>query len=457
MLEAAHRQLGHLPWASLMEPAIRLAEEGFAISPRLHTLLAEDTYLKTDPQAAGFYYDAQGNALPTGTQLRNTEYAAVLRLIAEQGSGGLLEGDVARAVVAAVQGHASNPGRLALADLQGYQPKERDPLCFDHQDGITGKARSYRICGMPPPNSGTIAIGQILGILGNTAAGSIPLGGTLPSPAWLHLYTEASRLAFADRAQYVADPDFVDPPAGRWSSLLEPAYLAGRAALIDQRPGSPRMPAAPAGEPAPGARTSYAPSREQPEYGTSHISIVDASGNALAMTTSIENAFGARLMVNRGLGLPGGFLLNNELTDFNFLPADAQGRPVANRVQGGKRPRSAMSPLLVFDRDTRQFMMSLGSPGGAIIIHFNTKALYGILHWGLDAQAALNMGNFGALEDTVLLEKGRFPPSTAQALRERGHKVREFDLPSGLQVIERTPRGWRGASDPRREGVVLGD
>ena len=297
-----------------------------------------------------------------------------------------------------------------------------------------------------------IAIGQILGMLGHTAAQGPELAGGLPASDWLHRYTEASRLAFADRAQFVADPEFVSAPAGDWRSLLAPGYLRERSQLI----GAQAMKAAPAGQPG-GQKTSFAPMPTQIEYGTSHISVVDAQGRAVAMTTTIEAAFGSRRMVTTDPTRPGGFLLNNQLTDFSLAPADAQGRPIANRVEPGKRPRSSMSPTLVFDADSGQLLASAGSPGGAFIIHFTAKTLYGMLHWGLNAQQAIDLPNFGAMDELVILEKGRITPATANALRARGHTVVEAPLPSGLQAIARTPEGWFGGADPRREGVVLGD
>jgi gamma-glutamyltranspeptidase/glutathione hydrolase len=273
----------------------------------------------------------------------------------------------------------------------------------------------------------------------------MPLIDGLPDPRWLHLYTEASRLAFADRDQYIADPDFVQPPGGSWMSLLEPRYLVERAQLI----GPVRMTTATAGTPG-AVKKSYAPMPAQPEHGTSHISIVDAYGNALAMTSTIENAFGSRQMVK-------GFLLNNELTDFSFTPSDAQGNPIANRVEAGKRPRSSMAPTLVFDKANGQLLMSGGSPGGALIIHYTAKLLYGTLNWELDAQQAINMPNFGNMNDMTLLEDQRFPAATVESLRQPGAQVREVPMTSGLQAIQRTPSGWFGGADPRREGVVRGD
>jgi gamma-glutamyltranspeptidase/glutathione hydrolase len=271
-----------------------------------------------------------------------------------------------------------------------------------------------------------------------------------PDPRWLHLYAEASRLAFADRAQYVADPDFVSGPGGDWQSLLAPAYLRERAKLI--RPTA--MPQATAGVPVRAQRSSFAPMTDQPEYGTSHISIVDGQGNALAMTSTVEDAFGARQMVK-------GFLLNNELTDFSFAPRDAQGRAMANRVQPNKRPRSSMSPTLVFDKATGQLVMSLGSPGGAMIIHFTTKTLVGVLNWGLSPQQAIDLPNFGSVGGPVVLESGRFAPATLAALRERGHEVREQALTSGLQAVVQQSNNkqtaWVSGTDPRREGEVMGE
>jgi gamma-glutamyltranspeptidase/glutathione hydrolase len=464
MLELAHRQHGKLPWAQLFESAIGLAEDGFKVSARMSTLLTAEQQLKKDPVAAAYFYDASGKAWPVGHVLKNPELAAVFRRVAHEGAQALMQGELAQAIVQKVQQHPENPGTLSMSDLAGYQAKVREPLCFDYtarvQTKPTAPATTYSICGMPPPSSGVLAIGQIFGILNQTVAANLPLEtgpqGQLPGPAWLHLYTEASRLAFADRALYLGDPDFVSPPAGNWMSLLAPRYLQERSQLISPLPQGPSMKTALPG--VPGAlKTSYAPMADQPEYGTSHISIVDAFGNALSMTTTIEDGWGSRLMVNRGAGLSGGFLLNNELTDFSFAPTDAKGLPVANRVQGGKRPRSSMAPILVFDKSSGQLVMSAGSPGGALIIHFTAKALYGVLNWGLNTQEAINLPNFGSLNGPTLLEAQRFPPSTVEALKARQHTVNEVPMTSGLQAIQVTPRGFFGGADPRREGLVRGD
>lgn len=444
MLQQAHQQNGRLAWSRLFEPAIRLAEQGFAVSHRLHTQLRTESALKADPQAGPFFYRPDGSPWPVGHVLRNPALAAVLRRIAVEGSAALHTGPAAADVVRRVQGHARNPGRLTEADLAGYAPRLREAMCTDW------KAR-YRVCGMPPPASGHLAVMQILGVLERSPVQAEALQAGVPGPEWLHTYTEAARLAFADRALYVADPDFVPPPAGGWGALLEDAYLRNRATLIGPRSMGTAQPGTPIG-----TRTAFAPQAEQPEYGTSHISIVDADGHAVAMTTTIEAVWGARIMSDGGTGLPGGFLLNNQLTDFSMQPADAQGRPVANRVQPGKRPRSSMSPTLVFDRHTGQLLMSLGSPGGPAIIHFTAKTLIGALDWGLNAQQAIDLPNFGSFNGPTVLEAGRFPPETAVALQARGHTVVQTDLASGLQALQRERGGWFGGADPRREGVVTG-
>ncbi|HRL36624.1 MAG TPA: gamma-glutamyltransferase family protein [Ottowia beijingensis] len=449
MLEQAHRAHGRLPWAQLIQPAIQLAEQGFQVSPRLATMLANEKHLIKDPVAAKYFYDAAGKPWPVGHVLKNPELAEVLRGIAARGSAALLQGPVAQAIVDKVTRHA-NPGKLTLADLANYQPKRRAPLCHD----LAAAGKTVEVCGFPPPSSGAIAIGQILGILAQTPGAAMkPDAAGLPTADWLHYYTEAARLAFADRAQYVADPDFVQPPGGSWLSLLDPAYLKSRAALI----GAQSLKVAQPGQPG-AVKTSFAPMPEQPEYGTSHISIVDAHGNALAMTTTIEDAFGARQMVK-------GFLLNNELTDFSFAPTGADGQPIANRVQPGKRPRSSMAPTLVFEKNADgsrgPLLMSGGSPGGALIIHYTAKTLHGVLNWGLTPQQAINLPNFGSTNGPSLLEEKKFPPATVEALRTRGAEVREMNMTSGLQAITRAnvhgKPMWLGGADPRREGVVLGD
>lgn len=291
---------------------------------------------------------------------------------------------------------------------------------------------------------------QILGMLPHTSVAGQAWPASGPDASWLYTYNEASRLAFADRAQYVADPEFVNAPGGDWQRLLQPDYLKSRAQLIKPVAAAQVAP----GEPVPRAAQHLSAMAEQPEMGTSHLSIVDAQGRAVAMTTTLEDAFGARQMVK-------GFLLNNELTDFSFVPRDAKGRVVANRVQPGKRPRSSMSPTLVFDKATGQLLMSVGSPGGAMIIHFTTKTLVGVLQQGWSLQAAVDSPNFGSVGGPLVLEQGRFTAHTVEALRARGTEVRTQALTSGVHGVMRQQRNgravWVSVADPRREGVALGE
>ena len=448
MLSMAHQDHGCLPWARLFDSAIQLAQRGFAVSARLHTLLAKDKHLRLDPTAAAYFYDAAGQPWPVGHVLRNPALAATLREIAASGADAFYQGALAQAMVDQVRAHASNPGLLSLGDLRAYQAKRREALCVT----LVASAGPWRVCGMGPPSSGGLAVGQMLGLLSALPLGDSGWDAALgqPSAAWLHAYMDAARLAFADRAQYVADPDFVTAPAGDWRSLLAPDYLQARAQQIELSPNGKSLAPARAGQPGSiPTPQAYAPMPGQPEYGTSHISIVDAKGQALAMTTSIESAFGARQMV-------GGFLLNNQLTDFAFQPRDAAGRPVANRVQGNKRPRSSMAPTLVFDGKDGRLLGSLGSPGGSFIIHYVTKALWGMAHWGWDAQTAAAAPNFGTTGSSAVLESGRFEADTLRALARRGPEVREAELTSGTQVLMRSGLGWQGGADPRREGRVMG-
>lgn len=445
MLEQAHAEHGQLPWRELFTPAITLAEEGFAVSQRLHTSLANDESLRQNERARAFYYTAEGKPLEVGTSLKNPALAAILRRIADEGSAAFYEGAVAEDLVAQVQSHPVRPGTMTLEDISGYQSLAREPLCTPWQQ--------WEVCGFPPPSSGHLTVMQILGMMDQQPLLEAPLEDGVTSSGWLHQFLEASRLAFADRGRYIADPDFVDAPGGDWSLMLAPDYLDKRSQLIgDESMGESAEPGNP-GELA----VSFASQPEQPEYGTSHISIVDADGNAIAMTTTIEQAFGSRLLADGGTDLPGGYLLNNELTDFSFTP-EIDGQPVANRVEPGKRPRSSMSPTLVFDQESGELVASLGSPGGAAIIHYTARTLAAMRDWGLNAQEALNLPHAITLGGDVYLEEGRFPDSTIEALRERGHTVSERELTSGLQAIRRLEDGTLfGGADPRREGVVMGE
>lgn len=445
MLKRAHESHGRLPWRDLFLPAITLASEGFAVSPRLQELLQADASLRNDPIARTLYYDEEGTARPVGYPLRNPALAEVLRGVAEEGLDAFYRGAVAEDMVARVRNHPQRPGTLAPADLEAYphQDFRREAICTPW--------RTYRLCGFPPPSSGHLAILQILGILEALDLPDDPLENGIPSADWLHAYLEASKLAFADRNRYAGDPAFVSPPGEGWESLVAPEYLRERS----HRVGSRSMGTAEPGDPA-GVLTGMGVQGAQPEGGTSHISIVDREGNAVSMTTTIESGFGSRIMSDGGTGLVGGFHLNNELTDFSLSPRDAEGRLIANRVEAGKRPRSSMSPTLVFDGESGEFMASVGSPGGAGIIHYTAKALLGMLAWELDAQAAIDLPNFTNFNGPSVLEASAFPGHVLDALRVRGHQVREGDLTSGLQAIQRIEGGLFGGADPRREGVVMG-
>ena len=445
MLEQAHAEHGQLAWQELFTPAITLAEEGFAVSQRLHTSLANDEDLRENDLAQAFYYSADGEPLEVGTTLKNPALAAILRRIAEEGSAAFYEGEVAEDLVEQVQSHPVRPGKISLDDISGYQSLEREPLCTPWQQ--------WEVCGFPPPSSGHLTIMQILGMLDQQPLLEAPLENGVTSSGWLHQFLEASRLAFADRGRYIADPDFVEAPGGDWSLMLAPDYLGKRSELIgEESMGESAEPGNP-GE----LTVSFASQPEQPEYGTSHISIVDADGNAIAMTTTIEQAFGSRILADGGTDLPGGYLLNNELTDFSFTP-EVDGQPVANRVEPGKRPRSSMSPTLVFDQETGALVASLGSPGGAAIIHYTARTLAAMRDWGLNAQEALSLPHAITLGGDVYLEEGRFPEEIIESLRERGHSVSERELTSGLQAIRRLEDGTLfGGADPRREGVVMGE
>jgi gamma-glutamyltranspeptidase/glutathione hydrolase len=440
MLEAVHRQHGRLPWPRLFEPAIRLSEQGFAISPRLHTLLSSEKYLATDAAARAYFYQPDGTPKPVGTVLRNPQLAATLRAIAAGGADAFYRGEIAADIVRAVRSHP-NGGLLAEADFAAYAAKERPPVCSEY--------KRWRICGMGPPSSGGIAVAQIFGILAQRNISVVPplQGDSTPKPQVdaVHLFSEAGRLAFADRNLYVADPDFVPVD---WWALINPRYLADRAKLIGPRSMGRAQPGVPAGY-----SVAWAPD-ESMRGATSHISAVDDFGNAVSMTTSIEDQFGARLMVR-------GFLLNNELTDFSFAPSE-DGRPIANRVQPGKRPRSSMAPTLVFDRASGELLATVGSPGGSQIIGYVAKTLVGLLDWNLEIQQAISMANFGSRNGPTELEQGRFDKAMVEALQQRGHEVREIPMTSGLQGIVRVRladgrNGWAGGADPRREGVALGD
>ncbi len=432
VLEAAHRKHGRLKWSTLFVPAIELAERGFAVSPRLHTLIGLDRFL-TQPRVRAYFFHANGKALPVGTVLRNPAYAATLRAIAAGGADAFYTGAIARDIVATANDHPWNPGDLTLRDLAAYRVVVREPVC----DGY----RSYRVCGFPMPSSGGITMLQMLKMLERFDVAAMG-----PASFWgVHFMSEAGRLAFADRSVYIADPEFFAPPAG----LLDDDYLRVRSALIRvdrslgmATPGDPPANAAPARKVALGAHAAL-------EFeSTSHLSIVDRFGNAVAMTMTIEDAFGSRLMT------AGGFLLNNQLTDFSFVPED-NGKPVANRVEPGKRPRSSMAPTIAYDRHGRVAIVT-GSAGGSAIINYVAKTLLGIIDWNLDPQAAVALPNFGSRNGPTELEAQTAVAALAPKLKALGADVRTPVMTSGTQAIVRTRDGWIGGADPRREGVVVG-
>ncbi|MBO0766611.1 MAG: gamma-glutamyltransferase, partial [Hyphomicrobiaceae bacterium] len=434
LLEAMHKAHGKLPWAQLFAPAIRLAEEGFPISPRLRHLLQWYGAQSFSPQARSTFFDRSGSARAEGALLKNPEFAATLRAIAKDGADAFYTGAIAQAIVDAVRLAPHRQGDLALSDLAGYRVKEREPVCFAY--------RAMRICSMGPPSSGGLAVGQVLKLIEGFDVGRGPADAL--NPRALHLIAEAERLAFADRDRYVGDPDFVQVPA----SLLDADYLDSRRRLIDPEgvmakvgPGKPPQ----IGSLAPGVDDTVE------QDGTTHFSIIDRDGNIVSMTSTIEAGFGSRLWV-------AGFLLNNELTDFALSPVDSADRPLANAVGPAKRPRSSMAPTIVFDADGKPWA-ALGAPGGSHIILYVVKALVALIDWKLDAQSAVSLMNFGSRGGPFEIEVGS--PSAlwnALAMRRYGHRIRANDLESGTHVIVVRAAGrLEGGADPRREGVARGE
>ena len=440
MMELAHRKYGKLPWSELFAPAIKLADDGFAVSPRMHALLLSEHYLQGDPAARAYFYDGTGQPWPVGHILKNPDFARTLREIAKGGADAFYNGHIARDIEAKVHAHPTNPGFLTAADIAAYEAKVRVPICTDYKE--------WTVCGAPPPSSGGIAIAQMLGILSHTdIARHPPKDGQYDAEA-VHLFTEAGRLAYADRNHYVADPDFVPLPGNSIKPLVDPAYLAGRAELIGER----SMGHAHWGVPS-ALHVTWGDDTSPELPSTSHVSIVDAYGGALTMTTTIEDQFGSRQMVD-------GFLLNNQLTDFSFDSVDADG-PIANRVQAGKRPRTSMSPTMVFERGTHKLVLETGSPGGPAIINYVAKTVVGVLDWNLNVQQAISLPNMGSRNGPTELEKGRVSDDLIAQLRAKGHNVQVMEQTSGLQGIMRTKidgqEVWFGGADPRREGIVEGD
>jgi len=445
MMEHLHDRYGRLPWETLFIPSARLAIGGFELTERTSEQVAgllernpEDgpRLFFRDPTAFDYFTAEDGTAKPAGTKIRNKPYAKTLYRLAEHGADAFYNGEIAHAIVDAVAGDPNIPGDMSRSDLSGYNVIEREPVCVDY--------RGYDVCGMGPPSSGAIAVGQMLGILR-----PFDLSALEPvSVEVAHLFSQAGRLAFADRNLYVADSDFVSVPV---AGLLDDHYLAGRSALIDlnqdlgeAEPGIPE-----------GANSSNAADKRVKTSGTSHVSIIDRYGNALSMTTTIESSFGNGVMVH-------GFLLNNELTDFSFQPADDEGNPIANRVQPGKRPRSSMSPTIIFnDHDDLAFVT--GSPGGSRIIGYTAQSIINMIDFGLDPQEAVNSPHYGNRNGNTELEEalpGITGPDDAAdlqaGLEALGHPVSVRAMTSGLSVIQVTEDGFLGGADKRRDGTVGG-
>jgi gamma-glutamyltranspeptidase/glutathione hydrolase len=459
MLDMAHKEHGVLAWSDLFGYGIQLSTDGFRIPGRLGAAIASNaSNLALDANAMATYFHADGSPRATGETMTNLPYAKTLQALATQGADALYTGDIAKAIVAKAAQTVGDdaaktpitPSLMTLSDLANYQAKKRDPVC-------TGYRGTYYVCTMAPPSSGGIAIAQSLGILGqfNLAqyAPTNPANeGGVPSVMGVHLVSEAERLAYADRDKYVADTDFVPLPAQGLASLLSPDYLQQRAGLINP---DKSMGTAAAGDfgPVPQGVDKTV------EHGTTHFSVVDAYGNVVSMTTTVESSMGSFHMVN-------GFLLTNQLTDFSASPVDSTGQPVANRVAPGKRPRSTMAPTLVFKGNAPgDFLMATGSPGGGAIIQYVMKTVVGALDWGLDAQQATSLVNFGAANSPTTGVDGSNTTldltALVNGLKAKGHTVSTAAQSSGVATIIRVTKDGKpllqGGADPRREGIVLGD
>ncbi|GAB4359116.1 MAG: gamma-glutamyltransferase [Oricola sp.] len=432
LLEEAWKRWGKAEWPDLFADAISLADRGFDVSPRLAGLIAADAERLSRFSTTANYFLPGGAPLEAGIRLQNPAYADTLRTYSEGGADVFYSGSISRDIVETVRNAEGNPGVLSMKDFETYAVKERPPVCATY--------RQYEVCGMGPPSSGALTVGQILGILGN-----FTLGGPGDADTW-RLIGDASRLAFADRGRYMADSDFVPVPV---RGLLDPAYLEERAGLIegDRTGGLGALDAVSPGQP-PYDHALLLGDDQSIEFpSTSHISIVDAYGNVLSMTTTIENGFGSRLMTH-------GFLLNNELTDFSFRTHDG-GWPIANRVEPGKRPRSSMAPTIVL-RDGKP-VLAIGSPGGSRIIGYVAQAIIAHLDWGMDVQQAVSMPHALNRFGTYNLEEGTDAAALQPALEKLGYEVSVRPLNSGLQAIAIGPDGLSGGADPRREGIALGE
>ena len=430
LLHTVHQRFGRSPWTKLFAPAITLSREGFAVSPRMaKSIEASKEYLSRFSGTRAYFFTDQGVPLPEGYHLTNPGFAQTLELIAEQGIAPFYQGSIGKKLIETLQEASGRPSLMTMQDLNGYKTLSRAPVCAQYH----GNA----ICGMGPPSSGALTVGQILQLIER-----FDIAGLGLNPKSMHLVLEASRLAFADRARYMADSDFVEVPV---AGLLDQDYLRGRSQLIQP---SRSMGKASVGKP-PGVTIAHAAMQQFEPAGTSHFSIVDAQGNIVSMTTTIESGFGSMLMTQ-------GFLLNNEMTDFSFRASKA-GQPIANRVEGGKRPRSSMAPTIVFDRTGVPTLVA-GSPGGSRIICYVAQALIGILDWQMNPQQAAAMPHFCNRNGTTDIESHAGADRLSTALTGMGHEVRIRNLNSGLHLIQRLPSGeLLGGADPRREGLVLGE
>ena len=424
LLATAHARLGSLPWKDLFAPALRAARDGFKVPARMAGFLAPDFPLQPTPEVRALFARPDGTALQEGDRFRNPAYADTIERLAKAGPRAIYSGRIAEQIVQRIH-EDPLPGTMTLKDLAAYRAEWSQPLCAPF--------REYSVCVPPPPSSG-VSLLQLLGMLDHT---DIAARGVEDPKAWFEL-AEASRLMYADRDRYVGDPQFVSVPV---QALLNPEYVRGRAELIGDRAGPPPQPGQ-----LPGAIAGRDATRES--AGTSHFVVMDHHGNVVSMTTTVESVFGSGRTV-------GGFVLNNQLTDFSFRPVDEAGRPAANAVQGGKRPRSSMAPIIVLDRDGR-FVAALGSPGGSSILEYNAKTLVGILAWGLSMQAAIELPNIIAHGTEFSGEVSKFPPGVRAGLRERGMELVPGRAEgSGLHGILRRHDGtFEGGADPRREGVV---
>ncbi|MCI5060836.1 MAG: gamma-glutamyltransferase [Alphaproteobacteria bacterium] len=430
MLEKLHAWQGQLPWADLFDPAIRLASEGFEVSVRLSKMLEkEKKRFEVDTTAKLYFYPDAITPLRAEDKKQNPDYAITLRQMAQHGVDDFYEGEIAKNIIAKLQENSTSRGLMTLEDMASYRTKERQAVC--------GSYRGYKICSMGEPSSGGLTLLSTLGMLEHFNLAS--WGGDNPK-SW-HVISEASRLAFADRNKYMADPDFVKTPGAR---LIDPTYLKKRAALIDPDKAMLQVSAGTPSGWKKNVKRAPDPSIKPP--GTTHLSIVDLYGNILSMTSSIENAFGGRLMSN-------GFLLNNQLTDFSFLPHDENGKPIANKVEGGKRPRSSMTPTIVFDPHGDPFMV-IGSAGGSRIIGYVLQRIIAVIDWQMDIQSALDMPHI--LHRGKKLEVEETGVEFAPALKNFGHPVLVGEMNSGLTAIRFKDGMLFGAADSRRDGVAMG-